>query len=653
MKNYKTSYFNPSARIRQNMLEMKTRIVDCFIFYNELDMLEYRLSIMYPHVDAFVLVESTRTFIGTPKLLYYHENRERYAKYADKIVHVVIDDFNPTPIIGEVHHSDSNQWANEDYQRNAISLGIEYLSQKLFLQPTDIIIVSDADEIMDITKIPRISFLMNNSQEKGGFKELWMGYISIRVHIYYFHLCNKVMNEEDNCIRICNYDYYCKIPWLEKESKQRVRDITKELRLKKMWVTDEICGWHMSYFGSLEENQNKIKHFSHQEYNQEIYTNTEHIRECMVLGKDLFERDYNTRKNSYFKHVKYHENDFLPPFPPCPANVNPYTLYPFSLYEACINLSIVPTHLKPIQTKQRIVDCFIFYNELDMLEYRLSIMYPHVDAFVLVESTRTHKGNPKPLYYKENRARFAAYEDKIVYVLIDDLIAEPVIAFDLIKGEQWVNERHQRDGITLGIDALMEGKFGWKLGEKDVLLISDVDEIVDVSKLDRIVSILESEHEALQGMVGITMDMYYYNLNYKMKEIWTHPKAIYYSYYLNLPFTEHPNHPEMKKVRNISIHVRLSSCSSVVGSFGWHLSYFGNAEMISNKLKEFGHQEYNSTVFTNVDSIQKRIENGLDILGRDSNSFIFDKIELSENPYLPPFSPGSNSFSQFPFCLGK
>jgi beta-1,4-mannosyl-glycoprotein beta-1,4-N-acetylglucosaminyltransferase len=620
---------------------MKPRIIDGFIFYNELDMLDYRLSIMYPHVDAFVLVESTRTFIGTSKPLYYQENRERYAQYADKIIHVVVDDMEEKPQIGFDIHSDTNQWGNEDYQRNAISLGIEKISQFWNIQPTDIIIISDIDEIMDSYYLPRIIELLNHKQDLGGI-------ISIRVSIYYYHLCNKLLNEEDHCIRICTYGYYSEIPWLEKSLKQRVKDITNQIRLKKCIITSEICGWHLSYFGSEDYIQNKIRHFSHQEYNQEKYTNKEYIQKCMKTGRDLFEREYN-EKDSFFQRIEYSENSYLPPLPPCPVGEDPYLLYPFCLSDPCLT----EKEEEKKGEKQHIVDCFIFYNELDMLEYRLSIMYPYVDAFVLVESTRTHKGTLKPLYYQENRERFSAYSDKIVHIVMDDLLAEPKIDYNLNTGEQWVNERHQRDGITLGIDTLAKGKMGWNLGEKDILLISDVDELVDTSRLEILSKVLELPE--IQGLVAIAMDMYYYNLKHKLREIWTHAKAIHYSYYLKLPWVEHL-YPGMKKVRNISEGVRLSTCLSLFGSYGWHLSYFGNAEMISNKLKEFGHQEYNASIFTNVENIRERIEKGVDILGRPQSSFDFEKIELSENSYLPPFYPGSSSNTEreglkFPFCL--
>ena len=53
-----------------------------------------------------------------------------------------------------------------------------------------------------------------------------------------------------------------------------------------------------------------------------------------------------------------------------------------------------------------IVDAFIFYNEFDLLEYRLHLLYKYVDQIIIVESTHTFVGNEKELYYKNNINRF-------------------------------------------------------------------------------------------------------------------------------------------------------------------------------------------------------------------------------------------------------
>ena len=51
------------------------RIFDCFLFHSELEMLELRLHELAPAVDFFVLVESTRTFTGQRKPLYYERSK--------------------------------------------------------------------------------------------------------------------------------------------------------------------------------------------------------------------------------------------------------------------------------------------------------------------------------------------------------------------------------------------------------------------------------------------------------------------------------------------------------------------------------------------------------------------------------------------------
>ena len=72
---------------------------------------------------------------------------------------------------------------------------------------------------------------------------------------------------------------------------------------------------------------------------------------------------------------------------------------------------------------------------------------------------------------------------------------------------------------------------------------------------------------------------------------------------------------------------------------GWHLSYFGDANFIKNKLENFAHQEYNSDNFTNTSKIDYRIKNGLDLFDRQSwdEASNMTKITIDNNKYLPPF----------------
>lgn len=95
-----------------------------------------------------------------------------------------------------------------------------------------------------------------------------------------------------------------------------------------------------------------------------------------------------------------------------------------------------------------VYDFFIFGYELDMLEIRLYELYDHVTLFLIAESARTLSGKPKPLYLKENWARYTKYHDKIRRVEVElDVLRQP--------SDSWENERKMRDvGLRLALPQL-------------------------------------------------------------------------------------------------------------------------------------------------------------------------------------------------------
>ena len=62
-----------------------------------------------------------------------------------------------------------------------------------------------------------------------------------------------------------------------------------------------------------------------------------------------------------------------------------------------------------------LIDCFIFFNEYDILEGRLEYLYDVVDYFVIVEMDVSFNGNPKPMNFSNNIHRYRKYADKILY----------------------------------------------------------------------------------------------------------------------------------------------------------------------------------------------------------------------------------------------
>jgi beta-1,4-mannosyl-glycoprotein beta-1,4-N-acetylglucosaminyltransferase len=228
---------------------------------------------------------------------------------------------------------------------------------------------------------------------------------------------------------------------------------------------------------------------------------------------------------------------------------------------------------------------------------------------VLVEATLTHKGNPKPLYYAENKDRFQRFADKIVHVIVQDLI--PNATHDYSKPQEddvWKNENYQRNCIDCGIKTL-------NLSGEDLIMISDVDEIPNMCN---IFYVIKSMRDTKQVAFALHQDLYYYNLMSKTDSNWGLAKIVSYKFYL----TATGSSPQ--KCRMFSL--------TYIFSAGWHLSYFGSPEFIQNKIMNFSHQEYNTAEYTDLQKIEEKIRNKSDVFGR----FSYTSIPIHENADLPP-----------------
>lgn len=261
----------------------------------------------------------------------------------------------------------------------------------------------------------------------------------------------------------------------------------------------------------------------------------------------------------------------------------------------------------------KIVDCFIFYNELDLLNYRLNILDSVVDHFVLVEATHTFTGKEKPLIYNENKQLFEKFAHKITHIIVDDMPYKyPHIDFD--KKEQWSNEYHQRNCINRGIEQL-------DLCDEDLIMITDVDEIPNPRVLKDIFTNYDLQSHLQYQNVSMEMDFYYYNLTNMSNEKWILPKIISYNLYNCVSANICCN-----DIRRMHVDYQIHNA-------GWHLSYFGDMQFIKNKIQQFSHQEFNSDQYTCAENISKSVETGCDLFKRNNVDLM--KTPLHKNPNLP------------------
>src|SRR5689334_20509145 len=99
----------------------------------------------------------------------------------------------------------------------------------------------------------------------------------------------------------------------------------------------------------------------------------------------------------------------------------------------------------------KVIDCFTFFNELDLLEFRLKLLDAHVDHFVLAESNITHSGQPKPFYFEENKKRFDRWLHKIIYLRVNQSAEGLVFTTEHSYNPQssaWKLENGQRNALA-------------------------------------------------------------------------------------------------------------------------------------------------------------------------------------------------------------
>ena len=248
-------------------------VYDCFTFFNELELLELRMNVLNDYVDYFVLVESTHSFTGNKKELFYDKNKHTFD--SSKIIHIVVDDMPQKKKTNnyDIAHN------NEVFQRNCISRGLTKA------KPDDIIIISDVDEI------PDPDLIRNNEKilkRKISF--------SLKMKLFYFYVNYMNINNWGGSV-ICEY---------------RNMRLPQKMRGKRNRRGINNGGWHYSYLGGIENVKFKVENYAMTNLNIEKYINEDNIRHSLKTGDDLFKRK---RMNSRIVDINGNSpkcmNDFI------------------------------------------------------------------------------------------------------------------------------------------------------------------------------------------------------------------------------------------------------------------------------------------------------------------------------------------------------
>ena len=257
------------------------KIFDCFSYWDEDLLVDLRLNILNQYVDFFVIVEGNKTWQNNSKELRF--NIKNFENFKEKIIYIPINDMPD----GE------NPWIRENFQRNCITRGLSKSS------PEDLILISDADEIPNLSNIKE--YIKNKR------------YAVFKQKAFYYKL-----NMQNTTFpywygsRICKNKYLKSPQWL------------RNLKFKKrpLWRIDKFRlnniikkgGWHFCNLKKAKDLLYKYKNMAETKDDffakegidgsiDEKYLSIEQIENSIEEGKNL------VGKSEYFEKIEL-DNSF-------------------------------------------------------------------------------------------------------------------------------------------------------------------------------------------------------------------------------------------------------------------------------------------------------------------------------------------------------
>ena len=229
----------------------------------------------------------------------------------------------------------------------------------------------------------------------------------------------------------------------------------------------------------------------------------------------------------------------------------------------------------------KIFDCFMYFDEEVVLDVRLNTLDQFVDYFVIVESKFTHRGDKRQL--KFNHENFKKFKDKIIYLIYDETSNNIETVNDkdgeaVNSGKYILNaalrENGQRNYIQSGLK---------KADDDDIILISDVDEIPNLLKINF--------NQFNQKIILFKQDMFYYKFNLCIPNLkWTGTKACKKKDLINPQWMRNIKDRKYPFFRLDTYFSDTKYISiKIIENGGWHFSNIKNAEQIKYKLKSYLH----------------------------------------------------------------
>ena len=280
----------------------------------------------------------------------------------------------------------------------------------------------------------------------------------------------------------------------------------------------------------------------------------------------------------------------------------------------------------------KIFDCFMYFDEEIVLDVRLNTLNKFVDYFVIVESKFTHKGDYREL--KFNHKKFEKFKDKIIYLVYDEL-SQKIETLEKDDNESEKSRKYilnalyrengQRNHIVKGLS---------DANKDDIILISDVDEIPNMTEIDF--------NKINEKIILFKQDMFYYKFNLKMPNLkWTGTKGCKKKDLISPQWLRNIKDRKYSFFRIDTFFSETKYTSiKILNNGGWHFSNIKTPKEIEHKLRSYLHHREFDEKPLSIDEINQIIKNKQAIydlkvdktVNKIGNGSTLEKFEINKLP---------------------
>jgi beta-1,4-mannosyl-glycoprotein beta-1,4-N-acetylglucosaminyltransferase len=210
-------------------------------------------------------------------------------------------------------------------------------------------------------------------------------------------------------------------------------------------------------------------------------------------------------------------------------------------------------------------DCFLYFDEKELLELRINILKDVVDGFIVTDANLTFKGDPKPFTCLDTIRELGLPEDKIQVLHVELPPKE-------VAPNPWVREYAQRDSLAVGM----------RMTSPDsVFFFSDVDEI---PKPEALLQAVEAAKENPDCCIRLSMPMFYGRADLRVVDPDGDPSKPPTNWTCGTVVLPHQLEETLSQIRMKGNGLVVGDCDA-----GWHFSWMGDAARMKRKLTSFSH----------------------------------------------------------------